>query len=189
LYHNNFINNTIIASDEGNNKWDNGYPSGGNYWDDYNGVDNDGDGIGDIPYNILGGDNQDSYPLMEPFVQYPEFDVSGRGGISLKISITNVGDIAATNVEWRVSVKGGLLGLINLSENGSLNSLDIGESISLALMPFGFGFLIVSIEIDASYAEKQTFKGRFFVILFIVFPTIPPLYWSSEQKLIHRDNT
>ncbi len=65
IYHNNFFNNTQNAYDEGNNTWDNDYPSGGNFWDDYNGTDADGDGIGDTPYPIPGGDNWDEYPLME----------------------------------------------------------------------------------------------------------------------------
>jgi len=48
------------------NIWDDGYPSGGNYWSDYAGVDADGDGIGDTPY-IIDDNNIDHYPLMDPF--------------------------------------------------------------------------------------------------------------------------
>ena len=40
IYHNNLFSNSINAVDLGDNIWDNGYPSGGNYWDDYIGVDN-----------------------------------------------------------------------------------------------------------------------------------------------------
>ena len=84
IYHNNFINNTSNAYDMGCNNWDNGYPSGGNYWDDYTGNDSyqgpnqdiSGiDGIGDTPYNISGGANQDLYPLMHPFEMYYILDV------------------------------------------------------------------------------------------------------------------
>jgi parallel beta-helix repeat protein len=75
IYHNNFVNNTVQAdvgeASSAVNIWDDGYPSGGNYWSNYNGTDNDGDGIGDTPY-ILNENNQDNHPLMEPTI-IPEF--------------------------------------------------------------------------------------------------------------------
>jgi len=57
------------------NFWDDGYPSGGNYWSDYKGTDlysgpyqneTGSDGIGDTPY-VIYGDNVDHYPLMNPW--------------------------------------------------------------------------------------------------------------------------
>jgi len=80
LYHNNFVNNVQNAYDECSNTWDDGYPSGGNYWDDYTGDDlfqgpdqniPGSDGIGDIPYNIPGGSNQDNFPLMSLWDETP----------------------------------------------------------------------------------------------------------------------
>ncbi len=75
IYHNNFINNLQNANDEGDNKWDNDYPSGGNYWSDYTGDDdNHGpnqdilghDRIGDIPFEIPCEHGTDFYPLISP---------------------------------------------------------------------------------------------------------------------------
>jgi parallel beta-helix repeat protein len=71
IYHNNFLANTQSAEDGDSNVWDNGYPSGGNYWDDYNGTDENSDGIGDTPYHIPGGNNTDRYPLMKPWDNKP----------------------------------------------------------------------------------------------------------------------
>lgn len=73
---NNLIYNNIFkqniewnAHDEVLNKWDN--ERVGNYWDDYTGEDDNNDGIGDIPYNIVNNtgvsNNEDRYPLMIPF--------------------------------------------------------------------------------------------------------------------------
>jgi len=76
ICHNNLVNNTNQAYDECSNYWDNGYPSGGNYWSDYTSADNyrgenqdilGSDGIGDTPYYIPGDNNRDRYPLMNPW--------------------------------------------------------------------------------------------------------------------------
>jgi len=76
IFHNNFINNTeqtLIHQSRG--IWDNGYPSGGNYWSNYNGSDiyegkdqnvTGEDGIGDSPY-IIDNFNMDKYPLIKPW--------------------------------------------------------------------------------------------------------------------------
>jgi parallel beta-helix repeat protein len=101
IYHNNIINNSNQANDDtsNGNQWDNGYPSGGNFWsdfdepsegayDDYQGPNQDnpvnGDGIvdkgtiaggGKNPY-VIDFDSQDNYPLIVPSLLPPTLKIN-----------------------------------------------------------------------------------------------------------------
>jgi hypothetical protein len=129
IYHNNFIDNIHNAYAKGNTLWDNGYPSGGNYWSDYTGVDNFSgpdqnesgpDGIGDIPYSIPGGINQeDNYPLMVPWGNSPPCTpsitgpTSGKAGIPYNYNLSSTdpnGDNVYYYVDWGDSTNSGWLG-------------------------------------------------------------------------------
>jgi parallel beta-helix repeat protein len=74
IFHNNFADNRVHAYTDGGSPsmWDDGYPSGGNYWSGYSGVDllsgpyqneTGSDGIGDWSY-VIDGNNRDNYPVM-----------------------------------------------------------------------------------------------------------------------------
>ena len=69
FHHNDFVNATIDMVNDSVVFWNNG--SEGNYWDNYAGLDDNDDGIGDMPY-IIDKNNQDNYPLIEPVI-IPEF--------------------------------------------------------------------------------------------------------------------
>ena len=82
VHHNDFVGNlanvyTHVAQSD--NSWDDGYPSGGNYWSDYSGADDfsgpnqdivGSDGFGDEPYEVRGssGGYYDHYPFMDPLL-------------------------------------------------------------------------------------------------------------------------
>src|SRR5437867_1263588 len=80
VHHNDFINNSqqVDSARGTNHSWDDGYPSGGNFWSDYTGIDvcrgplqddcTGGDGNGDTP-RAVNATETDRYPLMQPIAQ------------------------------------------------------------------------------------------------------------------------
>jgi len=95
IHHNNFINNTVNVPEDvypNVNTWDDGFPSGGNYWSDCAGADfhsgpyqnlTYSDGIGDTPH-ILDVRNEDRFPLMGPI---SFFDAGIWNGSSCDIQV------------------------------------------------------------------------------------------------------
>jgi len=112
IYHNNFIKeNAFNVADSCNNYWDNGYPSGGNYWDDhpnlvdeFSGPNQDipgSDGIVDTPYDIPSNSSQDHYPFMNPWMDEPNnppntpsnpSPLDGATGVDTGASLSWTGD-------------------------------------------------------------------------------------------------
>jgi len=106
FYHNNFINSTdrhvFFDSPNYTDTWDNGYPSGGNYWSNYTGIDEKkgpsqteagNDGIGDTP-QIISPNNTDAYPLMVPYVYAPQ-PTSQQSPVWIYVTIVVVAIAAA----------------------------------------------------------------------------------------------
>jgi parallel beta-helix repeat protein len=144
IYHNNFLSNTNQASSDeysGNNVWDDGYPSGGNQWSNYTGVDlysgpcqnvTGSDRIGDTPY-IIDANNRDRYPLMVPkhelvvSLTTPTFLKLGSSS-SLAAIVTNKGSSEEKNVELRLLING------TIANSTTISLLQAGNSYTLTYL-------------------------------------------------------
>ena len=109
IYHNTFVDNTDNAHCESDiTIWYNNEINEGNYWDDYTGVDADGDGIGDTPYIINPGgvsNSNDKYPLMTPLQlnnapNKPTCKYSKNNDEIVISTIDTDGDIVRFGISW-----------------------------------------------------------------------------------------
>lgn len=100
IYHNNFVNNTSQKGGVGiGGSWDNGYPSGGNYWSNYIGVDLKSgpqqdqigsDGIYDYP-NWL-----DNYPLTGKIYFFNAYEYNNISHYIMIASNSSISDFKFT---------------------------------------------------------------------------------------------
>jgi len=111
IFNNNFLNHTYHANVflSSHNSWDHGYPTGGNFWDDYSGEDQysgqyqnliGSDGIGDTPV-VIGSNNVDRYPKMKQIRLHDIAIVSATASpdelyvgwtVNVSMTVENVGD-------------------------------------------------------------------------------------------------
>lgn len=70
-----------------------------------------------------------------------------KGGLlQVSVDITSTGNVDATNVVWTITVKGGILGLINVSTNGTIPTLAPSTSENEIAKPiFGLGKITINV--------------------------------------------
>ena len=156
INHNNFLNNINHAYDPGNNTWYNTILCEGNYWNDYQGTDADGDDIGDTPYNISGGSSQDLYPFMryDGWTYVPDLRSDGNLYWSnVKPGSINQGSFTIENV----GTSGSLLDW-NITDWPDWGSWTFTPPNGEDLIP-GDGLQTITVFVTAPDQKDDTFSG------------------------------
>jgi len=179
FYHNNFLMNGAPARDSNYNSWDDGYPSGGNYWDNYDGVDlfsgpnqdqPGSDGIGDTPYDLPCEYATDRYPFMYPYGMVPtDLEIEITGGIGVQVTIENMGTVDAIDVTSQIILTGGFLGRINISTIHNQSLMIPDEEFRTQLSPIGLGSITITVTAEAMNAQRVTMTAEGFILFFFVF--------------------
>lgn len=86
--------------------------------------------------------------------------LGGKGGITA--SIVNVGNVTVDNVAWSISIQGGIFGKINISSEGTLGVLGVGNTTTIQSEPAVFGLGHINIEVKVKYAETWNGTGLVF---------------------------
>ena len=137
FYNNNFNNSrqVVISTYGYANFWDDGYPSGGNYWSDYeerypNASEIDDSGIWDTPY-VVDENNQDNYPLMAPISVMP-WDITGPDAwiSDGKCDMRDIGLVAtlfgSVEGDGTYDARADITGPTYLERDGKIDMRDVG---------------------------------------------------------------
>jgi parallel beta-helix repeat protein len=194
FYHNNLVDNRaqLYVFYNSYNSWDNGYPSGGNYWSDYAGVDlysgpyqnqTGSDGIDDTPY-VIDTNNVDNYPLMNPWpsqlgtsdlsilspdIVFSNPNPSERQSTTISAKIHNLGERDLGNISVRFFDGNASIG----EQQISFISHHSQGSASIDWTAESEGFHLIKVIVDPENAIVETYEENNEVTRSILVGEIP----------------
>ena len=96
-------------------------------------------------------------------------------GLEIKIEDLNIAELkfkiisheseTQYNLQWDLKIEGGILGGVNVSENGNINNLDPGSTEELTIDDFGFGLGLVQIIVELTVNGETITKEENGIIL------------------------
>lgn len=107
-----------------------------------------------------------------------KFEITG--GLGVNVVIMNNGSVNIADIDWQIHVKGGILGLINKTMNGTID-IPIGEIRTVSTGSFlGLGPIAITAKVAD---EEKTTEGIQVIILSMVKMKFPFPLASSFQNL------
>ncbi|MGO8807057.1 MAG: right-handed parallel beta-helix repeat-containing protein [Candidatus Bathyarchaeia archaeon] len=199
IYHNNFENNlgSQAQSYNSTNHWDNGYPSGGNYWGYQTGKEIGGTGISDTPYAI-DSQNKDRYPLTQPFlssflvnyalevtppkvsIMSPLKETYSKTNIFLSFSIDKLFNWVGYSLDGESN--------ITINGNTTISNIGYGSHSITVYANSTFGINGASKTIDFNIAKSEPLSSEFViavlvtVIVIVLGVSLTVLYDRRHRK-------
>jgi parallel beta-helix repeat protein len=161
FFHNNFVDNQLqvyAVSSGYANVWDDGYPSGGNYWSNYiarypDAIENDRTGIWNTPY-VIDDDNIDRYPLLGLFKCFDVACYSQTYSVNT-VSNSTISDVnfiaAAKTLSFNVTGTSGTVGFCRIVIPLSLMSCTNSEDWIVIVNGTRLYAPILNVTTDANY--------------------------------------
>ena len=208
IYHNNFVDNGIDRFGGASNSWDNGYPSGGNYWSKHTSQDlksglyrneTGSDGIADSVYDF------DDYPLMGPIHTFWAGNWGGDFYVSISTNSTEISNFQFSNATYtlqfdavgsasqhgfsRVIIPTTLLWIGEgeqwvVKTNGTTVSPNVREDPWFTYVYINYSHSTITIETIGTHAIPEITMPILITIVLVTISTQLILKKKSKRKIV-----